>query len=156
MQYISWFLFFMIFNNFDIWHIFLYIGSVYCTSDISNPTPVYVVEGGDAVLQCGFDSNGLSWYAHNDVLITSGDDITDKSKYNVSTKPSTGLYYRLHILNVGVSDLTNYKCSGSVNGLIQTFYLQLYIIGMCNYILVIFKVGTSFISVGRSKFMCLC
>jgi hypothetical protein len=39
--------------------------SVNCSSDISNPTPVYVVQGGEAVLQCGFESNFLDWYVHN-------------------------------------------------------------------------------------------
>jgi hypothetical protein len=35
--------------------------SVYCTSDINNPTPVYVVQGEEAVLQCAFRSDDLSW-----------------------------------------------------------------------------------------------
>ena len=104
---------------------FFFFGNIYCTSDISRPTPVYVVQGGEAILQCGFESNGLSWYAHTNDLIASGADITNKSKYNISKNPSTGLYYRLHILNVGVSDLVNYKCSGNVNGVIQQFYFQL-------------------------------
>ena len=98
------------------------------------------MQGGEAILQCGFESNGLSWYAHTNDLIASGADITNKSKYNISKNPSTGLYYRLHILNVGVSDLVNYKCSGNVNGVIQQFYFQLIYIGRCNYILVIFNV----------------
>jgi len=58
-------------------------------------------------------------------VIASGNDITDKSKYNVSTNPSTGLYYRLHILNVGLSDVKQYRCQALVNGMIQYFYLQL-------------------------------
>jgi hypothetical protein len=37
------------------------IGSVSCTYHISNPTPVYVVDGSDAVLQCGFESSNLNW-----------------------------------------------------------------------------------------------
>jgi len=44
---------------------------------------------------------------------------------NVSTKPSTELYYRLHILNAGVSDVKKYRCQALVNGMIQYIYLQL-------------------------------
>ena len=43
------------------------------------------------------------------ITVASGADAVDGSKYSVSKNPSTGLYYRLHILNVGVSDLTNYN-----------------------------------------------
>ena len=50
-------------------------------------------------------------------------------RYTTSKNLSTGLYYRLHILNVGVSDLKKYRCSGNVNGVIQYFYLQLILIG---------------------------
>jgi hypothetical protein len=52
--FFSWSLMTLIFNTF-IWH----VGSVYCISDILNPTPVYVVQGDDAVLQCGFESSSL-------------------------------------------------------------------------------------------------
>jgi hypothetical protein len=121
---------------------------VYCTNDISNPTPVYVVEGGEAVLQCAFGSSKLNWQVNNGgswvVIADSGDTVN--SKYSVSKNPSTGLYYRLHILNVGVSDVKKYRCEASVKGVLQNFYLQLIFIGRCNNILVIFKVGTSFIS----------
>ena len=65
--------------------------------------------------------------------------VTDGSKYSTSKNPSTRLYYRLHILNVGVSDLKKYRCGGVVDGSIQSFYLQLILIGRCNYILGIFK-----------------
>jgi hypothetical protein len=37
-------------------------------------------------------------------------DAIDDSKYLVSKNTLTGLYYRLHILNVGVSDLMKYRC----------------------------------------------
>jgi hypothetical protein len=107
---------------------------VYCTSDASNPTPVYVVQGGEAILQCGFESSRLTWCVYNgglwDIVASSG-DVIDSSKYSVSKNPLTGLYYRLHILNVVVSDL--YKCEAVVNEVIQDFYLQLIFIGMCNY-----------------------
>ena len=73
-------------------------------------------------------------------IIASGGDVTDGSEYSTYENPSTGLYYRLHILNVGVSDVKKYRCSGPVNGEIKTFFLQLILIGRCHYILVIFKV----------------
>jgi hypothetical protein len=41
--------------------------------------------------------NGGSWD-----IIASAADVIDNSKYLTSKNPSTGLYYRLHILNVGV------------------------------------------------------
>ena len=65
-------------------------------------------------------------------------DIADKSKYNVSTN-SAGLYYRLHILNVGVSDVKKYRREAVVNGVIQNFYLKLDLLGRCNP-MVIFNV----------------
>jgi len=84
----------------------------------------------------------MRWNVYNGVnvdIIAAGGDTTDKSKYDVSKNPITGLYYRLHILNVGVSDVKKYRCDGPVSGLIHYFYLQLIFIGKCNYILVIFK-----------------
>jgi hypothetical protein len=89
------------------------VGSVNCASDISNPTPVYVVQGGEAVLQCGFEDRRLLWQVYNDDgstdPVAGGDTTIDSSKYSVSKNPLTGLYYRLHILNVGISDLKKYK-----------------------------------------------
>ena len=72
-------------------------------------------------------------------IIASRGDVTDKSKYSVYKNPSTELYYRLHILNVVMSDLKKYKCIGAADGRVQSFYLQLIIIGRCNYILATFK-----------------
>jgi hypothetical protein len=144
--------FIILFFNFSLYFLmtlifntFIYcIGYVYCTSDASNPTPVYVVQGGKAILQCGFESSRLTWCVYNgglwDIVASSG-DVIDSSKYSVSKNPLTGLYYRLHILNVVVSDLKKYKCDAVVNGVFQDFYLQLIFIGMCNYVLVIFKMG---------------
>jgi hypothetical protein len=43
----------------------------------------------------------LTWQVYNGGCVITA-VIT---KYSVSKNPSTGLYYRLHILNVGVSDL---------------------------------------------------
>jgi hypothetical protein len=54
-----------------------------------------------------FESSILTWrvYSGDNVnVIASANDINDKSKYNISKNPSTGLYYRLHILNVEMSD----------------------------------------------------
>ena len=125
---------------------FIYcIGSVSCTSDISNPTPVYVVECGEAVLQCGFGSSKLTWQVYIGggcvgcavmaidggwVNTADGGDIYG-SKYSTSKIPSTKLYYRLHILNVGVSDVKKYRCEGviAINGWIKSFYLKLDLIG---------------------------
>ena len=69
-----------------------------------------------------------------------GDSIND-SKYSVSKNPSTGLYYRLHIKNVGVSDLNKYRCQGLVNGVNQYFYIKLDFLGGCGYTLIICQVG---------------
>ena len=116
----------------SLWIIgFFFFGTISCTSDVSNPTPVYVVQGGEAVLQCRFGSSNLDWHVYNGGsvdIIASGAVITDKSKYNVSTNPSTGLYHRLHVLNVEVSDLKKYRCQAALNGVIQNFYLQLILI----------------------------
>ena len=71
--------------------------------------------------------------------VAVGGDVLDVSKYSVSKNPLTGLYYRLHILNVGVSDLKTYRCQTNVNGMNQNFYLKLDFLGRCNYTLVIFK-----------------
>ena len=128
----------MILNDFDIKIIFLCVGSVYCTSDVSNPTPVHAVQDGAAVLQCGFQSSNMNWHVHNGrsaYIVASKGDVIDSSKYSTSKNPPTGLYYRLHIKNVAVSDVNKYRCSSVVNGVIQSFYLQLIHIGMCNYTL---------------------
>jgi len=69
-----------------------------------------------------------------------GDAIED-SKYSVSRNTLTGLYYRLHILNVGVSDLKKYRCQGPVNDVDQYFYIQLDFLGGCSYTLNICQVG---------------
>ena len=67
-------------------------------------------------------------------------DVIDDSKYSVSKNPSTGLYYRLRILNVEVSDIQKYNCQGLVNGVNQYFYIQLDVLGGCSYILIICQV----------------
>jgi hypothetical protein len=85
--------------------------------------------------------NGGSWD-----IIASAADVIDNSKYLTSKNPSTGLYYRLHILNVGVSDVTKYRCSGVVNDMYQNIYLQLILLGRCNY--------TSEVSKENRRFYC--
>ena len=72
------------------------------------------------------------------ITVASGADTLDGSKYSVSKNPSTGLYYRLHILNVGVSDIKKYRCNGRT---LQHFYLKLDVLGRYNHTLVIAKVG---------------
>ena len=67
-------------------------------------------------------------------------DAIDDSKYLVSNNTLTGLYYRLHIVNVGVSDLKKYRCQGLVNGVNQYFYIQLDLLGGFWYILIICQV----------------
>ena len=74
-------------------------------------------------------------------IIASGSVVIDNSKYLTSKNPLTGLYYRLHVLNVGVSDLKKYRCEGFVNRKFQTFYIHLDLLGRCNYTFVIFMVG---------------
>ena len=79
-------------------------------------------------------------------IIADGGAVIDNSKYSTSKNSLTGLYYRLHILNVGVSDVKKYRCEGNVNGRIKFFYLQLYLLGRRNYALIILKVGDIFFS----------
>ena len=72
------------------------------------------------------------------ITVASGADTVDGSKYSVSMNPLTGQYYRLHILNVGVSDIEKHRCKASI---FQNFYIKLDALGIYNYSLVILKVG---------------
>jgi hypothetical protein len=72
------------------------------------------------------------------ITVASGADTIDCSKYSVSRTPSTGQYYRLHILNVGVSDIEKHRCQASI---FQNFYIQLDILGRYTYSFFILKVG---------------
>ena len=67
--------------------------------------------------------------------VAAGSSVTDGTKHSVSTNPATGLYYKLHVKNVDMSDLKTYRCQAGVDLL---FYLMLVLLGMCNYLLVIF------------------
>jgi hypothetical protein len=88
-------------------------------------------------------------------IIAIGADTIDDSNYSVSKNPSTGLHCRLHILTVGTSDVKKHRCSELDNGGIRTFYLQLILIGRCNYTLVIYMMWKieGFIVVGESTFL---
>ena len=70
--------------------------------------------------------NDGGWY-----YLAIGDDVIDGSKYSTFKNPSTELYYKLHILNIGVSDVKKYKCEAVVNGGFQLFYLKLDLLGRC-------------------------
>ena len=72
------------------------------------------------------------------ITVASGAVTVDGSKYSVSMNPSTGQYYRLHILNVGVSDIKKHRCKANI---FQDFYIKLDVLGRYNYSLVILKVG---------------
>ena len=72
------------------------------------------------------------------ITVACGADTVDGCKYSVSMNPSTGLYYRLHILNIGVSDIKKHICTASN---FQDFYIKLDVLGRYNYSLVILKVG---------------
>jgi hypothetical protein len=100
----------------------------------------------------------MVWQVYNGgvwINIADNSDVSDASKYSTSKNPSTGLYYRLHILNVEVSDVKKYRCDGVVNEIIQIFYLQLILLGRCNYASVIFKVYKieGFVVVGELRIL---
>ena len=74
----------------------------------------------------------MLWQVYNggSVDIVANEAITiDDSKYSVSKNSSSGRYYRLNIKNVEASDAKKYSCSGVT----KTFYLQLDLLGRCNY-----------------------
>ena len=62
--------------------------------------------------------------------IADGGDVIG-SKYSTSMNPETSKYYRLHILNVGMSDLKKYRCERHVDNMFQHFYLELDLLGRC-------------------------
>jgi hypothetical protein len=62
--------------------------------------------------------------------IAYGGDVIG-SKYSTSMNPETSKYYRLHILNVGMSDLKKYRCERRVDNMFQHFYLELDLLGRC-------------------------
>ena len=72
------------------------------------------------------------------ITVASGADTVDGSKYSVSKNPSTGLYYRLHILNVGVSNIKKHRCKATS---FQDFYITLDVLGRYTYSLVILMMG---------------
>ena len=72
------------------------------------------------------------------ITVASGADTVDGSKYSVSKNPSKGLYYRLHILNVGVSNIKKHRCKATS---FQDFYIKLDVLGRYTYSLVVLKMG---------------
>ena len=84
-------------------------------------------------------------YNVNSVAIIANEDATiNDDKYSTSKNPLTRLYYRLHILNVVVSDVKKHRCQGLVNGVFRSLYFKLDLLGRCNYMLIIFKVENTF------------
>ena len=79
-------------------------------------------------------------------IIADGGNVINGSKYSTSKNSPTGLYYRLHILNVEVYNVKKYRCEGNVNESIKVFYLQLHLLGRRNYALVIINGGDIFFS----------
>jgi hypothetical protein len=51
-------------------------------------------------------------------VVANNQTMIDDSKYSTSKNPSTGLYYRLQIKKVGVSDVMKHRCDEVVNGVI--------------------------------------
>ena len=85
----------------------------------------------------------MDWYVFNGDsvnIIASGSDVIDISKYSVSMNPSTGQYYGLHILNVGVSDVKKYRCETAINGVLHYFYTKLEFLSRYIYTSVIFNI----------------
>ena len=88
--------------------------------------------------------------------VAAGGTVLDKSKHSVSKNPLTNRYYRLHILNVEVSDLKKYRCQALVNGKNYFFYIKLDFLGRCNYILVILMWrNRCFLLMGNKKIILL-
>lgn len=88
------------------------------------------MQGDEAVLQCTYEKNRLKWYINNKI-IASESTVVDPTKYKVSVNPNTGLYYRLHVQSVQRNDEGVYSCNG---GLIESYYIQLFIYGKNFYI----------------------
>lgn len=101
------------------------INAVTNTDTESNPSLVYVKQGLEAVLQCKVESSRLVWSVkvnNSWRTIADSNDVVNNTKYTVSANPSTGLYYRLHVLNTQPSDEGIYRCEGSI---VKSYFIQL-------------------------------
>ncbi|VDI14605.1 Hypothetical predicted protein, partial [Mytilus galloprovincialis] len=99
-----------------------FLGEVYVTGNTneSDPLQLFIKQGEEAVLQCLYESDQLLWDARKNVnigrtTIAVGKDTVNGTKYKVSPKPSTVVYYRLHVLNVQPGDELIYRCVAGVN-----------------------------------------
>ncbi|XP_076110683.1 neural cell adhesion molecule 1-like isoform X2 [Mytilus galloprovincialis] len=86
----------------------------------SNPFQKYVKPGDEAVLQCMYAKSTLKWYK-NVTIISNKNSVIDSTKYKVSVT-STGLYYRLHVLNTKPDDEGIYICRGGID---ESYYIHL-------------------------------
>ncbi|VDI58003.1 Hypothetical predicted protein, partial [Mytilus galloprovincialis] len=86
----------------------------------SDPFRTYVKQGHEAVLQCRYERENLKWYK-NVTIISNKNSVIDPTKYKVSVT-STGLYYRLHVLNAQPNDEGVYICRG---GITESYYIHL-------------------------------
>lgn len=90
----------------------------------SNPFQTYSKRGHEAVLQCIFERIHLKWYK-NQRILASENSVINSTKYKVSNT-STGLYFRLHVLNTQPDDEGIYICRGGLN---EDYYIQLILYG---------------------------
>ncbi|XP_063416831.1 neural cell adhesion molecule 1-B-like [Mytilus trossulus] len=86
----------------------------------ADPFQQYAKRGQEAVLQCTYEREFLKWYK-NVTIISNRNSVIDSTKYKVSAT-STGLYYRLHILNVHLGDKGIYICRGGIG---ESYYIHL-------------------------------
>ncbi|XP_071176511.1 nephrin-like [Mytilus edulis] len=78
------------------------------TGSLLDPFQQYVKQGHAAVLQCIYERERMKWHM-NGTIIASENIVINSTKYKVSVT-SSGLYYRLHVLNVQPDDELIYSC----------------------------------------------
>lgn len=94
-----------------------------------DPYQQYAKHENEVVLQCKYESGKLIWDKKLNsqwMVIASGKDTINTTKYRISSNPNTGLYYRLHILSTQSGDEAIYRCIG---GLIEVYFIQLTLLG---------------------------
>lgn len=91
----------------------------------ADPFQTYAQREYEAVLQCIYERSRLKWYTKENSIIASESAVIDRTKYNTSVT-STGLYYRLHVLNAQPADEGIYICRGGLN---ETYYIHLFVYG---------------------------